>query len=326
MNLKKCKVFSETNNLESNKKSFKKFLPIILVTTVALLIIAIFAGIKIHNSVERKNHPALPEEIIMGTNLQNMEFDNTKEVFHIDQHNNYMKYLKRKLDVDHYTETFSEFFNEKILIKEAYAFFDRDKKLYKIEFLIQCDSEAQATKKMEMFSIYYSKTTSKKIPFKSDKLEFEINSDKFNITNQNSYISFTVFSKTLNPGITEVDDLTLKSHFLKACNDYYSGIPFKKTLKEVLEKNEYIQNLKINFYSSPDYFLTGGGGCINEFHKSNYVKYISNSYVAVVKGDIYGQKDQNIVKIILIFDDNGNFIDTLLSTGQLSNYNFFKRN
>lgn len=311
-------ISTEENNKCNNTN---KILLLIVCALVAVAVI--YSCFYIYKFINIKTHPALPSGMKMEmsfdefqefdfclTNLSTSNYDKTRKSYIIE------------LSESYFSKSLDKLLKKEIDIKNPTAYFNKEKQLYKITYCIDFYSEEQSNELISMLTKYYSKATGKSILYdlQSKKAIFSNNKNEYSIIKEDSYIFVSLDSKIYKPHIVEISESRLKECFNQI---EYSGGHYSKTnLCKLI--NKCVTNQKITYEK---YYVAKNSRMeewdIKEFEEGKYGDYSSNAYYVNVHGDIHlnkkianidliCDKDTDVISLLLLFDDDGNYIDYVI--------------
>lgn len=310
--------------LNKNKKRIKQI--IIGSAGLAAAFLLVFGGLKIYKLINIKTHPALPDIISMGEDMYKIEIDEllstnlapgvSSAIEKDIAQKRYMAYLDDKK----FNTALSDLYGCNITV-DPLAYFNDNEKLYWFGYVLSVDdySSEQLSERMNMFQKYYQKAMGKKIKAEINKdlgcpdlLSFEIDGVNFCITFNESGLSFVAYSEELEPQFINLSE----DEILDAFNNVtYEVDGSKMNLSKLILK--CVTNRKIDYqpYRDCKYELDDYKSLESVYSDGDY---LSSAYVVTVHGNVqeysdskyWIDKDVDAVKVLLLFDDNEEFIDS----------------
>ena len=296
---------------------------LLLLICVLAAVAVIFSGFYIYKFINIKTHPTLPNGAKIGmsfekfqkfdfclTNLSTSNYDKTRKSYIIE------------LSESYFSKSLDKLSKKETELKNPTAYFNEEKQLYKITYCIDFYSEEQSNQLINMLTNYYSKATGTSILYdlQSKKAILSDNKNEYSIIKYDSYVFVSLDSKIYKPHIVEISESRLKECFNQI--EYSGGYYLKTNLYKLI--NECVTNQKITYEK---YYVAKNSRIeewdIKEFEEGKYGDYSSNAYYVNVHGDIHlnkkianidviCDKDTDVISLLLIFDDDGNYIDYVI--------------
>lgn len=322
------KTIEYFNTLSSSPKKENKFKKILIsIGIVIALALSVFGGTKVYKLINIKTHPPLPEGMTMGMSIDDFQkfgYGSTPESYRPEK-NDYCLFpdeRKPKVYKKFCKKVLRDKLYEKIESKNLFIIpnieFNSDKELYSIGFIApikeyfgDLEFSELMSEAMKQIEKYYSKSTGKK----PKKITEDINAIRFTFEDDNTsyYFSWTdtllcieIKSTVYAPQYPEISS--------EEINDSFDEIYYENcNLQDLI--NLCVSNPDITYEAYRDVYPSLGP-LIDTARKSGFSNCLSTSYLITVHGDIRSNphskylaaKDVDVLKLLMIFDDKGEFI------------------